>query len=195
MFPAGWAERRKFIAGPSATVATTSACHDRNASVRILLGAQRQRAGRVGRSWALATTSRSRSGARGVRGASNTEDDLAIITTGTNGTPYRSDDAGNTTGTATAATVAGTALSAVGVIERTSDVDVWSFASGAGPVSFTFTPWVNSPNLDIRAELRDSSGNVLATHSPVANLNASISFTLPAQGTYYVTVEGSATAP
>ena len=123
-------------------------------------------------------------------GANNNEDDLATITNTTFNFGYRADDAGNTTGAATPATVVGTALSAAGVIERTTDVDVWAFTSGAGSVSFTFTPWVRSPNLDIRAELRDSTGNVLASHSPVANLNASISFSLPSQGTYYVTVEG-----
>jgi VCBS repeat-containing protein len=123
-------------------------------------------------------------------GANNTQDDLAIITGGNNGTPYRPDDAGNAFGSATAATVNGTALTAAGVIERGTDVDVWSFTSGAGSVSFTFSPWVNSPNLDIRAQLLDSTGAVLATSNPTATLNASISFTLPSQGTYYVSVEG-----
>ncbi|HVK07937.1 MAG TPA: tandem-95 repeat protein [Gemmataceae bacterium] len=122
--------------------------------------------------------------------ANQTQDDLAIITGGNNGTPYRPDDAGNTVGTATAATVNGTTLSAAGVIERSSDVDVWSFTSGSGSVSFTFTPWVNSPNLDVQARLLNSVGTELAASNPTNALNASITFNLPAQGTYYLAIDG-----
>ena len=122
----------------------------------------------------------------------NGADDLAIIASPSNGNGfgYRPDDHGDSQGTATPLAVAGTAVSGAGVIEQTSDVDVFSFSTGAGLVTLNLDPAVPSPNLDILAELRDSGGTLIATSNPAAQLNASFSETLAA-GTYYVSVDGT----
>jgi subtilisin-like proprotein convertase family protein len=120
--------------------------------------------------------------------ANNTEDDLAIITT-QNGFGYRVDDTGNTLATAKALTVSGTAVSANGIIERNTDVDFFSFTTGAGPISLTVTPSGRSPNLDILAQLYNASGVLVASSNPADFLAASISATVGA-GTYYLKVDG-----
>jgi len=120
--------------------------------------------------------------------ANNTEDDLAIITTN-NGFGYRVDDTGNTLATAKALTVSGTAVSSSGIIERNTDVDFFSFTTGAGPISLTVTPSGRSPNLDILAQLYNASGVLVASSNPADFLAASISATVGA-GTYYLKVDG-----
>ena len=121
--------------------------------------------------------------------ANQTQDDLAIITSN-NGFGFRADDHGDTTGSATAFIVNGTSLSANGIVERSSDVDIFSFTSGAGEVSLSISPFENSPNLDILAELINSSGTVLASSNPANTLNASLTHTVSA-GTYYLRVSGA----
>lgn len=126
-------------------------------------------------------------------GANNTQDDYAVMQS--NGLPLRADDHGGTAGTATALTATSsgglTSLAAVGIIERPGDVDMFSFAAGAGSASFTVSPAVRSANLDALVTLRDASGAVLATVNPADLLNATFSATLPATGTYYLAVTGT----
>ncbi len=121
-------------------------------------------------------------------GANQTQDDLAIITS-QNGFTYRTDLVGDSTGTATAATVNGTTVSASGLIERTTDKDVFSFTTGAGAVSFTVSPFTRSPNLDIEAKLLDSTGTVVATANPIGALGATVSASVPA-GQYFLQIDG-----
>ncbi|MBG0744952.1 MAG: hypothetical protein IV298_16105, partial [Cylindrospermopsis raciborskii KL1] len=121
--------------------------------------------------------------------ANNTEDDLAIIT-GQNGFGYRTDDTGNTLGTARSLTVSGTAFSANGIIERNTDVDFFSFTTGAGVISLTISPVSRGPNLDILSELYDAAGNLLVTSNPTDSLAASISVNI-SPGTYYLKVDGT----
>ena len=52
---------------------------------------------------------------------------MAVLANSTNGFGYRSDDHGNTTGTATALTKAGNTWSGAGIVGTNSDVDVFSF--------------------------------------------------------------------
>jgi hypothetical protein len=126
-------------------------------------------------------------------GANNTQDDYAVMQS--NGLPLRADDHGGTAATATAltATSAGglTSLAAQGIVERPGDVDMFSFAAGAGSASFTVSPAVRSANLDALVTLTDGAGQVLATVNPADALNASFSVTLPAAGTYYLAVTGT----
>lgn len=123
-------------------------------------------------------------------GANNQEDDLAIIVAG-NGFGYRVDDHGNTFATATPLEVSSTlAVWAEGIIERTTDVDVFSFDTGQGLVSLDIEPFYRSPNLDILANLYDSAGQLVATSNPRNALDASFNLSLAA-GTYYVTIEGT----
>ena len=126
-------------------------------------------------------------------GANNTQDDFAVMQS--NGLPLRADDHGNTAATATvlSATSAGglSSFTAQGVIERASDVDMFSFAAGAGSASFSVSPAARAPNLDALVTLRNAAGTVLATVNPADAVGASFSVTLPATGTYTLAVQGT----
>jgi PKD repeat protein len=125
--------------------------------------------------------------------ANNAQDDYTVMQG--NGLPLRTDDHGNTAAAATA--LSGTVVNGVstaaaqGVIERPTDIDVFAFTAGAGSATLTLTPAVRSPNLDALVTLRDSAGAALATVNPVDALNATVTLTLPAAGTYYVFVQGT----
>ncbi|MDB9348795.1 DUF4347 domain-containing protein, partial [Nodularia spumigena] len=120
--------------------------------------------------------------------ATNTEDDLQIITT-QNGFGYRTDDTGNTIATAKALNVSGTTLNGSGIIERNTDIDYYSFFTGAGAISLTVNPFTRGPNLDILAELYDSVGTLIVSSNPTESLFASID-TSVAAGTYYLKIDG-----
>lgn len=123
--------------------------------------------------------------------ANNKEDDYAVMAA--NGLAARLDDHGNTNASATR--IAGltnggvTTIEAGGFIERPGDVDVFSFAAGTGTLTVNIAPARRSPDLDLRAELRDSAGTVLASSNPVDALGASLSVSAPG-GTYFVAVTG-----
>jgi hypothetical protein len=120
--------------------------------------------------------------------ANNQEDDLTIISN--NDIGYRADDYGNTTTAATLLTMdAAGNVSNKGIIERTEDVDMFSFITGGGPVNLIFNPNPYYPTLDILATLYDSTGRAITT-SDLPGLNATISTTL-APGKYYVSVAGT----
>ena len=116
-------------------------------------------------------------------------DDLLIMTTQF-GFDYRVDDHGN--GSTSASPLSGVDVSASGVIERFSDIDVFGFSTGPGPVSLAIDPDTLRPNLNIRATLRDSGGNQVAVSDPTSTLSASFNQSLSA-GTYYLEVEGTGT--
>ena len=117
-------------------------------------------------------------------GANNIEDDLAIMTT--YGISYRADDHGDSIGAATP--LAGPNISAFGTIETRDDVDVFSFQTGAGSISFTVDPAPLGPNLDIYVALYDAAGN-LVTSDDGAGMSASLKTAVTA-GTYYLAIEG-----
>lgn len=119
--------------------------------------------------------------------ANNTQDDLAVITA--TGLSYRPDDHGNTAATASYFP-AGSTLSATGIIERNTDVDVFAFTTGAGSIAINVAPWANGANLDIVALLYNSSGGLVASNNPATQLAASISATVDA-GTYFLHVRGT----
>ncbi|MEN9360170.1 MAG: hypothetical protein RL095_1705 [Verrucomicrobiota bacterium] len=124
--------------------------------------------------------------------ANNKEDDLAILAAKL---AYRADDYGSTLATAsplpksTATSVAGS-----GYIERSTDVDVFSFsASAAGSVTLSASPYKCaagpwSGNLDLQLVLKNAAGTVLASDNKPDVCDASITFALPAAGTYYLEV-------
>jgi PKD repeat protein len=126
-------------------------------------------------------------------GANNTQDDYVLMAS--NGLPIRDDDHGDTVGSATAlsGTAAGgvTTYLAQGVIERPTDVDMFSFVAGAGTVSVSLSPAARAANLDALVRLHDASGAVLASANPADALTATLSFTLPAAGSYHVSVQGT----
>ncbi|WP_157269760.1 PKD domain-containing protein [Azohydromonas aeria] len=125
--------------------------------------------------------------------ASNLQDDYAVMQG--NGLPLRADDHGDTAGTATVLT--GTAAAGVttaraqGVIGTPADVDVFSFAAAAGAASFTLAPAARAANLDGVLTLKSAAGTTLATANPLEALNATLSVTLPAAGTYTLWVQGT----
>ena len=125
--------------------------------------------------------------------ANNVQDDYAVMQS--NGLPLRADDHGNTAGTATVLSGAGsngvTDLSASGVIERPTDVDTFAFSAGAGTATFSIAPAARSANLDAWVTLRDAAGTLLASVNPVDALGASFSVTLPSAGAYYLSVQGA----
>lgn len=123
--------------------------------------------------------------------ANNREDDFAVIQN--YGAPIKTDAVGDTRETASAlagTTTGGTVtVSGGGVIETSSDLDVYSFSSGAGPVQITVNPGLRSPNMDVSLELLDMAGTVVASSNPATALSATISTTLPAGG-YYLKIDG-----
>jgi VCBS repeat-containing protein len=141
------------------------------------------------------------------KNADNTEDDLEVITT-KNGFDYLVDDYGNTNATAFELTASNTnTLSAFGIIERNTDVDVFSFMTGTGNISFDIKPSSRAyisdgngnytvqyleergANLDIWAGLYNADGTLIVESNPVESLFASFDLSLDA-GEYYIHVDG-----
>ncbi len=145
-------------------------------------------------------------------GANNRQDDLGIITGSVsnayvsgNGFSYRVDDYGDNL--ATAYRLSGTTPSSFGIIERNTDVDWFCFSTGSGDISLSIrnacqvfsangdgtfsTHYLDGlgPNLDISANLYSSTGVLIASSNPLAQLDASFNLFLAA-GDYYLSVEG-----
>jgi hypothetical protein len=120
----------------------------------------------------------------------NTEDDLNILASNANGIGYRADDYGGTTATASPLSLDSTgAVTMQGIIDRTSDVDMFSFTTTGGNINLIISPAEKHPNLDIIAVLYNSGGAALAVSNPTG-LSANISLALPA-GTYFLSVAGA----
>lgn len=114
------------------------------------------------------------------------QDDLSIITgRAGNGFGYRQDDHGNTLPTAT--TYTGT--SAAGVIERSTDVDLFRFYT-ASRIEADVQPATIGANLDVLAEILDATGTVVATSDLQNALTATFRTTV-SPGTYYLRVQGT----
>ena len=119
--------------------------------------------------------------------ATNGEDDLAIISSLTNGNGfgYVPDDHG---GTAASATAVGSGLH-TGTISTTSDVDTFQVTTTGG-LTVDASPHPANPNLDIALWVTDSTGATVATSDQASTLSASVS--LPsASGTYAIHVDGT----
>ena len=126
-------------------------------------------------------------------GATNTEDDLAIIATGA---PVVADDVGGSTATATVL-IPGPSPTASGIISTRTDKDVFRFTAN-GATTITVSPAPVGPSLDIRADLLTGAGSPIAFSDPPAatvtssiasGLGASFSQTL-APGQYHLQVDG-----
>lgn len=114
------------------------------------------------------------------------QDDMAIISSSSNGYGYRADEAGNTAGTASPLSLSGNSINTSGIITTMSDLDYWSFATDAGTISFT----VSAPsygNLHPKFELVNSSGTVIVGWQDLDALSVSWSGSLAA-GTYRIVV-------
>ena len=123
--------------------------------------------------------------------ATNTQDDLAIITNGNNGINYRTDDHGGDLVSASSLVIQSDAtVFDSGIIEQNTDLDFFSFTTLAGTINLDIDPFYRGPNLDVLATLYDSVGAVVATSNPLDYLDASFSLSLAA-GTYYLSVDGT----
>lgn len=142
--------------------------------------------------------------------ANNKQDDLATIA---GKLTYRADDHGNTLPTATRLVVSdGTNILSTtpasdpsnihpenkGILERNTDVDVFSFITGTGPVMLTVHPWIvpsattRGGNLDVRLQLQDESGTLLLTVDPSEQTGAEIRTNL-VQGRYFLSILNAGT--
>ena len=88
-----------------------------------------------------------------------------------------------------------------GIIERASDIDLFSIDTADGTIDLTITPvWLDrfqiqgnrGANLDIRATLYDSDGNAIATNDSPTETHARINEPVTA-GRYYLAIEGVGT--
>ncbi|WP_159025472.1 fibronectin type III domain-containing protein [Aquimarina sp. Aq78] len=124
--------------------------------------------------------------------ANNTENDLAIISNSRNGFGYKNDDHGNTINSATELISDSNGNVSKedneGIIEKTSDKDLFSFQTSGGEVNFSFDPNPYHPNLNIKARLLNSNSEEVTSSDP-QGLKASISTTLQS-GKYYIEIDG-----
>jgi|GEM_PF-2795356 len=128
--------------------------------------------------------------------ANQLQDDLAIIAAKTH---YRSDDHGNTDATASRLTASNGTMTASGIISSNTDVDVFSFEVVAGAIRMDVVPYgcahgSRGGNLDIHAQLYNSSGSLVAEdNNPPDTTRATINYTAPEAGRYYLHVSNSGT--
>lgn len=82
------------------------------------------------------------------------------------------------------------------------DADIYSFNCAGGAATFTvspktvtslgfITPATSGANLDVQADILDAGMNVIFSHAPTDNINATVAGTLPAPGTYYLRIRPS----
>lgn len=124
---------------------------------------------------------------------SNTEDQLAIITTNNNNVAYRTDDDGATFATAKYLEILeNNTVSNEGILETTGDVDAYRFTvTASSSVSITVNPVNAGPNLDIVASIYKSDNTTQITSAnPATALPATVTATLPA-GDYTLRVNGT----
>ena len=76
-----------------------------------------------------------------------------------------------------------------GFIGGTTDIDVFTFATGGGAVSLKFSPAITHPDLDILVRLYNETGALVATYNP-SGLSVDVNITL-ASGRYYAFVDGT----
>jgi autotransporter-associated beta strand protein len=123
--------------------------------------------------------------------ANQKQDDLTVID-GNNDVAYRSDDSGDTLGTARYLEIASNnSVSNEGIIEKTGDIDSFRFVTAGGPVSITANPVSAGPNLDILAEIVDATtSSIISSANPDLDITATVTADLPA-GEYLLRVRGT----
>jgi len=123
------------------------------------------------------------------QGATSTQNNFTAIATKV---PMMFDDHGGTIHSATI--VNDTALTAGGVIADAADVDMFRFKAGRGNLVITPKVSLFAPNLRLQIRILSSTGEVLATHvgvgTPGSMAPAPITFGLPAEGTYFIQLDG-----
>ena len=125
--------------------------------------------------------------------ANSTEDDLAVMQA--RGATLRADDVPSTRNSALAIQ---SGVPFRGFIGTAADAD-WFSASGTGQIDIVANVGAISPNLDLRVEVYNDDGGLVAAADPAAStitgdsaagLSVSLSANLPESGTYYVKLDG-----
>jgi hypothetical protein len=126
-------------------------------------------------------------------GANNTEDDLAVMQS--HGATLGADDVPSQR---SAAMPVSSGVEFGGFIGTAADTD-WFSIAGSGQISVVANVAPISPNLDLRAEVYDANGELVAASDPASatisgdsatGLAVNLSANLPASGTYYVKLDG-----
>jgi hypothetical protein len=135
-------------------------------------------------------------GARYILG----QDDMARIARSANGFGYRPDDHAFSYNLATPLVMGDHLLSGHGIIEKTTDKDVFKFETGGGNVNVNvlgaryISPFTGVPtainNLDVSVELRSATGTLIASAAASHNVQEFLSANVAA-GTYYVVVSSN----
>lgn len=121
--------------------------------------------------------------------ANNKEDDLTVMT---RFIQFRNDDHGNASNAASvlAADAAGNLSARTGVIERTADVDFFSFNTGTGSISMDINTVSRHGDLDVLVRLYEGkSGAQIGTFNG-SGLQTHLDAYLDA-GVYYIAVDGT----
>jgi hypothetical protein len=121
--------------------------------------------------------------------ANNHEDDVAIVGTKLGRV---ADVVGSTPGTAAGLTVSAPSIGGAGLINDSADSDLWGFQTAGGTVNLDISPFVapnasRGGNLDVKAALLNSSGDIVATDGALDRTGASLTSNLSA-GTYFLRV-------
>jgi hypothetical protein len=139
--------------------------------------------------------------------ANNTQDDLSVIA---GKISHRTDDHGDTRASATPLVLTGetNVVSTTpetdpananpmnkGVLERNTDLDVFSFVTGSGQISLTVNPWImpsgtRGGNLDLLLELYDETGALVLTNNVSNRTYASLQTSL-SEGLYFLYVRNT----
>lgn len=121
------------------------------------------------------------------------QDDIAIISTYAtklNASGY--DDHGDTL--ATASVVYGNTVNAGGVIADKTDVDLLKIRPGLGTLTLTAKPQLKyrnyNGNLQVGLSLLNSAGTVVATNYVTSSMGNTLTYTVTAEGTYYIKING-----
>lgn len=128
-------------------------------------------------------------------GCNNTQQDLSIITSNTNGISFKADDYAETFTGATATIFSNSQFIQAGAITTDTEKDMFKFnLSATKKFSLDAIP-TNvgagdaGSNLDLQVKLYDGSKNLVTTYNPLQALSVTVDTTLNA-GTYYLLVDG-----
>lgn len=124
--------------------------------------------------------------------ATNTQDDIDIIATGNNDVTWREDDHASSFPDASWLEIsAGGTAEDEGFIGAADDEDAFRFTTSGGLVSLHVRNVSFNANLDVKAEIVDATGEVVAASDPEESTDASF-FELPlAAGDYLLRVSGT----
>lgn len=132
-------------------------------------------------------------------GCTNYQNDLSVITSGTNGFGYRNDDHGSTIGSASTPLLNNGQFSAEGIIEQNTDADYFRFIMpGSGRFQLDAVPYNvgtgnAGSNLDMQVTLFSENNTELSVYNPGTLLNSVADTTLN-PGIYFLRVEGKGNA-